>query len=375
MSYKYYMPTKVVFGQDCIHEYSELFSSYGKKAMIVSGKHSSKINGSQDDVSCVLEKQNIEYIVFDKVMSNPTTKCCYEGAKMAKEFEADFLVAIGGGSPMDAAKAIALLAKQEISEEQLLKGAFEHKALPVIAVPTTAGTGSEVTQYAILTNDLVESKTGVASEVIFPKIAFVDSKYMRDLSVEITINTAIDALSHAVEGILSIRSSILSDTLAQESIKLFSRCIQSLNEAKETHSTLVLNDEIRDHLAKCSTLAGMVIAQTGTTVVHAMGYSLTYFKEIDHGRANGLLLAQYLKLVNKKEPELIDKILHPMGLKTIQAFSELMDTLLGGHETMRSEEIRRFSEKAVNTGNMNNCRVRPTQEEIVNMFNATFLIK
>lgn len=372
MSYKYYMPTKLVFGQDCIQEYSELFSVYGKKAMIVSGKHSSKINGSQEDVSSALDKQNIEYIIFDKVMSNPTTKCCFEGAKIAKEFGVDFIVAIGGGSPMDAAKAIALLAEQEISEEQLLKGEFEHKALPVIAVPTTAGTGSEVTQYAILTNDLVQSKTGVASEAIFPRIAFVDSKYMRDLSVEITINTAIDALSHAVEGILSVRSSVLSDTLAQESIELFSRCIQSLGEAKTRNSIETINNKIRDILAKCSTLAGMVIAQTGTTVVHAMGYSLTYFKAIDHGRANGLLLAQYLELVEKKEPELIDKILHPMGLKTVQAFSQLMDTLLGEHEIVTAKEIERFSEKAVNTGNMNNCRVRPTQEDVINMFKATF---
>ncbi len=372
MSYKYYMPTKLVFGQDCIQEYSGLFSAYGKKAMIVSGKHSSKINGSQEDVTRALEKQNIEYIMFDKVMSNPTTNCCYEGAKIAKEVGIDFIVAIGGGSPMDAAKAIALLAKQEISQEQLLQGEFEHRALPVIAVPTTAGTGSEVTQYAILTNDLIESKTGVASEVIFPKIAFVDSKYMRDLSVEITINTAIDALSHAIEGILSVRSSVLSDTLAQESIELFSRCIQSLGEAKARNSIEVFNDTIRDMLAKCSTLAGMVIAQTGTTVVHAMGYSLTYFKTIDHGRANGLLLAQYLELVNEKEPELVDKILHPMGSKTIQAFRELMNTLLGEPETVTIEEIERFSEKAVNTGNMNNCRVRPTQEEVVNMFKVTF---
>ena len=111
MDYKYHMPTKVFSGQDCIVANSDVFKTLGKKAMLVTGRASAKKNGSQDDVIKALQEQGIEYIIFDKVMANPTIACAYQGAEFAKINNADFIIAIGGGSPMDAAKAMALLAK------------------------------------------------------------------------------------------------------------------------------------------------------------------------------------------------------------------------------------------------------------------------
>jgi alcohol dehydrogenase class IV len=366
------MPTKILFGQACVLNNSILLKAFGKKAMLVTGKHSAKHNGSQEDVISALSTEGIDYIIYDQVMSNPTSECCYEGAKMAIEHQVDFIIAIGGGSPMDAAKGMALLAKQEINQKQLFNGEYIADALPIIAIPTTAGTGSEVTQYAILTNDLIESKTGIATEAIFPKIAFVDARYMNQLPPTTTINTAIDALSHAIEGILSIRASVVSVTLAYKSIEHFSECMVPLLHVKQSNSIETMTLKERESLANCSTLAGMVIAQTGTTIVHAMGYSLTYFKSIDHGRANGLLLAEYLELVEKDEPQTVEAILRVMGLKSVHGFRRFMGKLLGIRETIIDEEMHQFSEKAIHTGNMNNCRIKPKKEAVVAMYKAAF---
>ena len=120
-------------------------------------------------------------------------------------------MAIGGGSPMDAAKAIALLACQDIPESALFSGEYGTEVLPMVHIPTTAGTGSEVTQYAVLTNDAAQTKTSLASPMLFPKYALLDAKYMSGLSLSTTINTAMDALSHVIEGMLSIRANAMTD--------------------------------------------------------------------------------------------------------------------------------------------------------------------
>ena len=374
MNYKYHMPSKVFSGKDCIITNSDVFKTVGKKAMLVTGRASAKKNGSQDDVIKALESQGIEYVIFDQVMANPTIACGYEGAAFAQENNVDFIIAIGGGSPMDAAKAMALLAKQDIKEADLFNGQYSDEVLPIVAIPTTAGTGSEVTQYSILTNDAVESKTSIASELIFPKITFVDAKYMIGLPIVTTVNTAVDALSHAVEGMLSARASLISDALAKESIRYFVKCVPQLWAALAKDDLSIIDEaSVRDNLIQCAMLAGMVIAQTGTTAVHAMGYSLTYFKDIDHGRANGLLLAEYMEFVEKQDPQLIAEILGAMDMTKLSECKALLKQLLGASEEISTQDIAKFSAKAVLTGNIKvNCKVAPSEEDVKAIFMKSF---
>ena len=114
----YFMPTKIISGKDCIKNNAALFKSFGKKALIVTGTHSAKLNGSEADVISALKENEQEWCVYDKVTANPTVACCYDGAAFSKSENVDFIVAIGGGSPMDAAKGIALLSKQDIPKEK-----------------------------------------------------------------------------------------------------------------------------------------------------------------------------------------------------------------------------------------------------------------
>lgn len=373
MSYKYHMPTKVISGQDCILSNSELFKRFGKKAMLVTGRASAKKNGSQDDVIQALQEQGIEYVVFDQVMANPTIACTYQGAEFAKQHDVDFVIAIGGGSPMDAAKVMALLARQDIKEENLFSGPHGDDVLPIIAVPTTAGTGSEVTPYAILTNDVIESKTSLGPESLFPQIAFLDARYMLEMSVETTVNTAIDAFSHAAEGMMTVRASLVSNALAKESIAIFTRCIPALREAVAKDDISVLDLHVRNDLLQCSMLAGIVIAQTGTAAVHAMGYTLTYFKDIDHGRANGLLIAEYMKLVEEEKPQLIEDILAALNIADLTELDALMCELLGEKEVISEDEMVKYIANAARiNASKNNSQVTPSDDDVGAMFRKIF---
>jgi len=366
------MPTRVIMGNDCILSNSNIFKTLGKNALIVTGTHSAKINGSELDIKIALESEGISYLIFDKVMSNPTISCVYEGASIAKENGIDFIIAIGGGSPMDAAKAIALLAAQDISQENLFSGNYGNKILPMAFVPTTAGTGSEVTQYAILTNDKAQTKTSIATDLLFPTIAFLDARYMEELSVDTTINTAIDALSHAVEGMLSVRASIITNALATESIRIIGECIPELLKAHESGSKDILTSNTRELLLHASFMAGMVIAQTGTTAVHSMGYSLTYFKDIDHGRANGLILGEALVLVEKEQKELITRILKALNYTHTNQLIELLNQLLGEREVITSEEIDQYCKLAIKTKNISNCIVKFKEDDIKKIYTISF---
>jgi alcohol dehydrogenase class IV len=335
MNVKYYMPTKVVAGRGCVKANAALFSRYGKRALVMTGKSSAKRNGSLRDVEEALASRGIDCAVFDRVESNPGIANCRDAARAARDERADFIVGIGGGSPLDAAKAAAILARNELADAEVFGGEYPKGALPVVAIPTTAGTGSEVTQYAILTNDAIESKSSISWEGIFPALAFLDAGYTATLDARVAANTAMDALSHAVEGCLSLRSDPWSRAVAYEALRIFGRALPELAKGRR-------EDDLRFDLLLASDMAGAVIAQTGTTIVHAMGYSLTYFKGIDHGRANGLLLGPYLEFINGEKPEAVREVLAALGWRDVAAFAGVLDSLLGEREEIGAAELEKF---------------------------------
>lgn len=365
MNLLFHMPTRVIMGEGCIRKNAGVLASLGQKALIVTGARSALANGSLDDVTAALTAEGREYAIYNKVMSNPTISCAYDGAAVARAEKADFIVAIGGGSPMDAAKAIALLASQDIPQEQLFSGKYKNEVLPMAFVPTTAGTGSEVTQYSILTNDKAMTKTSIATPLLFPAVTFLDAGYTMNLPAITTVNTAIDALSHSVEGMLSVKSSLITDLLAKDSIRCISKRFDSLMAG-------TLSYEDREKLLYASMLGGMVIAHTGTTAVHSMGYSLTFFKNIDHGRANGLLLAAFLDFVQERNRELVQSILAIMGYTTVSQLRETLSCLLGEKETVTAEELEKFTSIAITAKNIPNCVAMPTQQDLLDIYTKSF---
>ncbi len=362
MNFSFYMPARVYFGENCIRENREALKGLGQKALVVTGRHAAKAVGALDDVAAALEANGQAYVLFDQVTPNPTMDLVYRGAEIARQEACDFVICIGGGSPMDSGKAIALLAGEDLPPERLFTGPYTGQVLPIAAVPTTAGTGSEVTKASIITNDAAKTKSSINYEGIFAAVSFCDGRYTQSLKHATTMDTVVDALSHAVEGFLNVHASPLTDLLAGESIR---RICAALPAAAA--DTLTLKD--RENLLYASTLAGMVIANTGTTAVHAMGYELTYFKETPHGRANGYLLPALFRFYEEKQEKKLKQCLSYLGMETTEEFQVQMEQLLGRPEyRLTAEEIRTYAEIAIQAGNIKNCSTTPNKGDLVRMY-------
>lgn len=359
MQFKFHMSTKVYFGVGCIGKNSEELVGLGSKAFIVTGGHSAKSSGALSDVCSTLERFHLEYIVFDKVENNPSTDTVQRGGIEAKQAGADFVIGIGGGSPLDAAKAIAVLsANSSMEPEQLFTNNFPNKPLPIIAIPTTAGTGSEVTPYSVLTRKDLQTKKSFGNKDTFPLIAFLDPRYTQSQPVNVTVNTALDALSHNMEGYLNTRSTPASDILAREGIRMFGCCLASLKNRS-------FSPEDREILLYASMLGGMVISQTGTNLVHAVGYNYTYFKDIPHGKANGYLMAEYLRFNYESDKDRIDDILSLAGFESIDALAETMTSLVGKAPEINESEIAQYAAIAMRRIRTN---IRPVEVDDLKEF-------
>lgn len=359
------VPVKVISGENCIVNNAELFKALGNKALIVTGRSSYK-NGALKDVASALKSNGQTYAVFDGVTPNPTIFCVRSAIDVLKKENADFIVAIGGGSPMDAAKAIATLAVQDRRDEDIFKGGYADVALPMAHVPTTAGTGSEVTPYSILTNDYDKTKTSISSKAMFPKIAFLDERYTFSLGKNVTVNTAIDALSHAVEGMFTKKSTPETDEAALKAINIIYARLKEIAAGEE------ISEEMRKELLLSSCLAGAVIAHTGTTVVHSMGYSLTYYHGIPHGRANGILLGSMLSLCEARQKEKTERIFSACGIAGADEFSSLMYLLLAPLEHIKDTELFSYALEASKSKKLPNITYAPTYNDILNMYLTSF---
>jgi len=327
---------KVIFEKNGVMNHKNEFSKFGKCAFIVTGKNSGHGSGALTDVKNVLDELSIKYFVFDAIENNPSFENVKAASDSAREFSPDFIVGIGGGSPLDAAKAVALLATNDIEPIALYGGNFEHDSLPIIAIPTTAGSGSEVTPYAILTREDMTTKKSFSNDDVIPKIAFLDARYTKSMSTEMATNSALDAFSHALEGYLNKKSTVISDIFALEVFRIFGECLPFICDSD-------FNDECREKLLYASFLGGVVITHTGTTSVHSLGYSLTYFKGVQHGKANGLLLAEYLRKVYPSASTKIDKVLSLINVKDIDSFKKLLKTLLPYENEITDEEFERYA--------------------------------
>jgi alcohol dehydrogenase class IV len=176
-----------------------------------------------------------------------------------------------------------------------------------------------------------------------------------------------------VEGMLSVRATDISNYIAKESIRKISQCLKFLSSDQELEGA-ILSADIREKLLYGSMLAGIVISHTGTTAVHSMGYSLTFFKNIDHGRANALLLPSFLRLVAKNDLMLINKILKPMGMYSIDEFEAEFFRLLGEREAITISDVEKFTAISSKAKNVNNSKVIPTTEDIYHVFTRSLQI-
>lgn len=359
MSWQAILSSRILFGSNAIQDNNSAFEGLGQKALIVIGKGgSARENGALSDLCKALQKNSIAWDIFDQVEANPAIDTVKAGAVLAKACQADFIVGIGGGSPLDAAKAIAILAVNEIDNDALLNQQYD-KVLPIVAIPTTAGTGSEVTPYSIITFPVWETKKNIATPKIIPRLAILDPGYTSHLPYRVTVDTAVDAYSHALESFLSVRSTPLSELYAREALSILGTELKTLTRTEK------LDSMQRETLLYGSMLSGMAISSTGTSIPHAMGYYLTFFKGITHGRANGMIMPAYMAFNLKKtsHPK-VQEVLQISGFDHLNQFQTLMYALCDQAPACSPEEKQRFIEQTLQAKNLVNNIAAPSREDI-----------
>lgn len=359
----FYMPTKLYSEQNAVKNHASELAALGTKALIVTGKHSSHVNGSLQDVTDALDAESTPYCIFDEIEENPSVELVVRAAEYGKKEGADFIVGIGGGSPLDSSKAIAILMKNPDCDGSVFYKKLPLAALPVAAVPTTAGTGSEATPYAILTRHDKQTKQSIAHKV-FPVLALIDSKYLKTASIQVRANTAIDALAHLLESCLNNNASDYSRMLCEYALQLFSTVKDTL--AKEADGTASECTEFFDRLMTISTIAGMAISHTGTSLPHGMSYFVTYHHGIPHGKAVGTFLGAYV--ANCPDKKTMSHLLSLMGFASIDEFQQFLKKVLG-EVSLTAKEVRSYADGMMaNKGKLANCPYPVTDEIMYHMF-------
>lgn len=318
----YYMPTKVYDEENAVANHPEVFQKAGSAALLVTGAHSAAANGSLADVTGVLSSLGIRYRVFDRVEQNPSTDTVMEAAKEGLAFGADFVVDIGGGSPMDAAKAIALMMTHpEEGADYLYEKGGDGSRLPLILIPTTCGTGSEVTPVSVLTRKVPAVKGSIPFR-IFADTALIDGKYLAAASDSVLRNTAVDALGHLWESWLNADATPYSRMAAEAGLAAWRE-----NKGLIFRHPADLTSKEQRRLMRASAFAGMAIAQTGTSLPHGLSYHVTVAGHIPHGKAIGYFEAGYLAQADEKDRQ---HLLAAAGFASLEEWQDFYAAACGG---------------------------------------------
>lgn len=325
--FKYNTHTAMFFGQHCISKNADMFDNYGKRALIVTSKFAPGCrNYAVEDLEGVFADKGIEYKIIDRVIENPPVGSIVEMAEEAALFAPTVILGVGGGSSIDSAKAVALLLKhygEDPYKVFYVEGGWHSSSLvseadiPVLAVPTTAGTGAEVTPYAVLTRPDIDNKQSMYP-LVYAEAAFLDSRYIRESPAFLIHTGAMDALAHGVESYLHTRSNFLNRALDEIGFKLFAGF-------KDNMLNDCLTDEDYDKMILASFIFGMSFCQASTSLPHGMGYPLSHYKGVNHGLACSVTLGEYLKTF--RDQNTVQPVCEMCGFKDAEEFAQYVAAL------------------------------------------------
>lgn len=279
-------PEYTLIGSKALEEAKPYLKKCGKKALIVTGKHV-VLSDMMAELKKALEEIGIAYFVFDGITGEPTNVMIDEGIAAYKENGCDFCIGIGGGSPLDSAKAIAAMITNEGKIADYNGKVIEKPIPPVVAIPTTAGTGSEATQFTVITDVEKDIKMLLKGGYLVPKIAIVDPAYTYSAPKSITAATGMDALTHAIEAYTSRKALPVTDTLAVSAVK---RIMKYLPAAYKDGS----DEKSRYEMSVASYEAGICINNSTVTLVHGMSRPIGALFHVAHGISNAMLLTKCL---------------------------------------------------------------------------------
>lgn len=314
MNFNYYIPTKILFGPGKLNEL-EKETLPGRKALIViSSGNSMKKNGYLDRLIQILNKKGIEYVIFDKILPNPIKSHVMEGAEIAKKEHCDFVIGLGGGSSIDSAKSIAVMVKNPGDYWDYVSGgsgkglSVKNEVLPIVAITTTAGTGTEADPWTVITKEDTNEKIGFGIPSTFPTLSVVDPELMLTVPSHLTAYQGFDALFHSTEGYIAKIANPISDAFALKSIELIAKylpiCVRDGN-----------NIEARTQVALANTLSGLVESISSCTSEHSMEHALSAnHPNLPHGAGLIMLSESYYTFFASKVPERFINMAKAMGV-------------------------------------------------------------
>ncbi len=312
----FYVPTRIFFAENALAQAKEKILKLGRKALLITGKHSAQKSGALDAVQSLLKEGGKDWHVFNQVSENPSLETVMEGARELLDNGCDFLIGIGGGSPIDAAKAICLVAANNTRIEDIYNASLYAKAYPLVAIPTTSGTGTEVTPYSVLTDQKAGKKAGFGSELAFPYAAILEPSFTLTMSPKVTLHTGIDALSHLLEGLYSNKRNPIMYPMIFNGIKTI---YKNLPKCMSHPDDL----EARTEMMRASLYGGMVIAHASTTLQHSIGYPLTTEYGVPHGLANGIVMRSVMDLYYPAIKKELDSLFEYLGISRDQFYQWL----------------------------------------------------
>ncbi len=283
IAFEFYNPTKIVFGSGRLDTLSEQALPGKKALLLISNGRSTKVNGSLDRVKAQLGKAGVQYVVFDGIMENPVKEAVMAGAECARDNGCDFILALGGGAVLDSSKAISAMATNDGDLWDYVVGGtgkgkpLANKGLPIVTIPTSSGTGSEINCWGVISNLETKEKIGFGAECLVPVLSVVDPELMRTVPPKYTAYQGFDALFHNTEVMMSNGVNVFSEAIALSAIENIAKY---LPRAVKDGSDL----EAREHVAYGSTVAGITMQLTSTTAQHSMEHAMSaYHHNLPHG--------------------------------------------------------------------------------------------
>ena len=372
IAFNYFLPVNVVFGCGKVLETGSLTKPYGNKALVVTGRSSAKKSGLYDKVADSLKQAGIEHVLFDKVAQNPLTTTAIEGAQFAKDNGCDVVVAIGGGSIMDCAKAIAFLALNDGDINDYIYGRLKSDtALPLVLIPTTCGTGSEGNGFAVLTNPENGDKKSLRCNAIVAKVSIVDPECMMTMPRHVLASVGFDALCHCIEAYTSKIAQPFTDALSVYAMDLIADNLVKVYRGEG-------GKEAWEKITLASTIGGMVINTAGVTLAHGMEHPASGLKDIVHGKGLAALTPVVIEASEKGDHFKFAKIARIFGGVTSKDLAPKIRTLLRNLDMectlsdlgLSKEDIPWMAENCmkVSAAGVANNPVVFTQEEIADLY-------
>lgn len=383
MSSMFLMPQYIVSGENALDAASEKIKEFGKRALIVTDNVMVKI-GNLDKLTQTMSNRGIEYEVYSEVNSEPTDIIVNNGLTIYKEKNCDFLIALGGGSPIDTMKAIGAMVTNPGKITDYIGKIIPNKTPAMVAIPTTAGTGSEATQFTIIADTTNNIKMLLKGPYIMPTLAVVDPFFTLSSPKGVTSATGLDALTHAIEAYTSRKAQSLSDIFAISAVK---RIFNNLFIAYEDGS----NIEARKEMSIAALEAGIAFNNSSVTIVHGMSRPIGALFHVPHGLSNAMLLSECLKFaldgaverfceLSKAIGVYEDKMSSEEGAKAfINAVEQLCNKLnvmtlkeFGVDEKNFIDNIDKMAFDALQSGSPQNTMKLPNKEDIINIYKSVW---